>query len=802
MFELFFAVVQKIADRILIFGISALFAVGCGEQSGEEYLNKGADYVSKGELNKAELELKNAIQQNPDAAEPYYQMALLNEKSLNFKAMRMNLKEAVKIKPSYIEAREKLAKVHFLFNDLDLAEKEVEEIRKMQPENTTAKIVFAQILDRSDKSGEAMTLVSEVLAEKPDFVDALSLKAVLLFKNGDLDGALDTVDRALGIEKDNVSFHLFKIKLHGLKGDNNAVIGDYQTLITLQPDNDELKYALAKAYVVNQQQEEADTVLRNLIKEKPGNLKAKLMLLEFLSISDKRQANAELNDFLNNSNPKERIELAKWILLKNDLAKAKSILEQIVAGRDDNNKEKQTALYMLAALDFQQQEYDRSSTLIERLLQINPDYVDAKVLKAGILLKDGEEVAAEELLNNILWEKPDSDNAMVLLANLYQKRGERDKAHNKFLEAFKTNPANKQALLPLVDRALKKNHYDYAKELIRTSIAKGGEDLNLLEMLVKINFAEKNWDEAGKVIKIMERKKAGQLKGNYLTAQMLTQQKKYNEANELYRKILEKAPWHTLSLAALASNLEKLGQRNKMLEFLEDFSKKHPKNSASRLLTSRFLVLENKTGEAIALLSGFLQQQAEAESVYVELARLQISQGNPKGALKTYQQGLSKKPDSIKLMMALATFYQQEKKADLAIELYEKILTINPSLDIAKNNLAAILLERESEQNTTRAVELTRQFKKSEQPYFLDTYAWAQFKKGDDVEALQALKKVVVLAPDVPVFRYHLAKVYHQQGKNTEASLELHEALEQGKKSPFVEAELAQDLLNSLTANK
>lgn len=799
---------SKMSDRkiirIIVFTVSCLTVIACDnvEQSYEDYFKKGVQFYSQGEYSKAELELKNAIQKKPDAAESYYYLALLNEKSRNFRAMRVNLQEAIKRKPDYLEARGKLAKVHLLFNDLDQATSEVEAMQELQPENLSALTISAQILEKRQKSEESMKIVSQVLEKDADFIDALALKAVLLLKQQSYDEALSTIDHALNLDQDNISFHLLKIQLHGLKNDNAAVIADYQVLSELQPDNDEIKFALAKAYLKNEEQHRAVAILRDLIEDKPANTKAKLMLLELLSVVDRDKSIEELNNFLSASGPDEQIELAKWALSKKNTAKAREILNRLVTEQENDNKAKQTALYLLAGLSFQQRDYEKASKWSEELLRANPDYVDAKVLKAGILLNTGKFANAEELLNNVLWEKPDSDSALVLLAKIYLERGEKDKANNKFLEAFKINPANKQALLPLVDKALKNEHNDYAKELIQTSIVRGAGGLDLLSMLAKINMAEKNWKDAQKVIEVIEKKKNGQLLSRYLTAQMLTQQQKYSQAIELYQQILQQYPWHAASLAAMATSYEKIGKREQMIDYLADFSKKHPSNTASRLLTSRFLVLDNKTDQAIELLEGYLQNNPYAAPVYNELARLFFSQGDKESALKAYQQGLLKKPNDIKLLMSLASFYEQDREPELAIALYEKVLSINPSLDVAKNNLAAILLEQDSEESIARAIELTKTFKQSEQPYFLDSYAWAQYKNKNLMEALTALRRVIILAPDVPVFRYHLAEVYHHQGNDSAAILELREALELGKQSPFAEAESAEKLLDRLLAIK
>nr|WP_305908439.1 tetratricopeptide repeat protein [Methylomarinum sp. Ch1-1]MDP4521270.1 tetratricopeptide repeat protein [Methylomarinum sp. Ch1-1] len=477
-------------------------------------------------------------------------------------------------------------------------------------------------------------------------------------------------------------------------------------------------------------------------------------------------------------------------------------MTKIVAGQQDQSKPKQSALFMLAGISIQQKEFQQASALLERLLSINPDYVDAKVMQAALLLNEEKDAQAEALLNNILWEKPDSDSALVLLAKIYQQRGDRDKAYNKYLDAFKINPANKQALQPLVEQALRKEHNDYAKELIQTSMRRGGQSLDLLQMLAKVQIDDKDWEGAEKVIKAIETRKSGGLLAQLLSAQMRTRQEQFVKAIDIYQQILTQYPWHAPSLAAMANNYERLNKRSVMLNYLDEFIEKYPNQSSAQILKSRLLALDGKTEQAIALLQDYLRDHDMVSAAYGELAGLYLKQGKNESALRSYRQGLQKKPDNIKLLMALASFHEQQGQYDSAISQYEKVLTLAPDIEVVQNNLAAILLKQGTEAGIARAVELTAKFRQSEQPYFLDSYAWAQFKSDNVNEALTALRKVLVLAPDVPVFRYHLAKIYHQRGDRSKAVMELRQALRLGKKSPFVERESAEGLLDELLTAK
>ena len=95
-------------------------------------------------------------------------------------------------------------------------------------------------------------------------------------------------------------------------------------------------------------------------------------------------------------------------------------------------------------------------------------------------------------------------------------------------------------------------------------------------------------------------------------------------------------------------------------------------------------------------------------------------------------------------------------------------------------NLANLLVDDfESKENIQRAVKLSEQFADSENPYYVDTYAWALIKSGLPEVAEPLMKKVTEMAPSVAIFHYHRGIGFAQSGKSKEAKKALLAAREQ-----------------------
>ena len=60
--------------------VTSLVACGTSADSAADFIESGKKLLAEGQPEKARLEFKNAVQVDPNVAESYYQLALLDEK--------------------------------------------------------------------------------------------------------------------------------------------------------------------------------------------------------------------------------------------------------------------------------------------------------------------------------------------------------------------------------------------------------------------------------------------------------------------------------------------------------------------------------------------------------------------------------------------------------------------------------------------------------------------------------------------------------------------------------------------------
>lgn len=239
--------------------------------------------------------------------------------------MRENLIKTIELAPAHKEARLKLGKVQLLFGEPDAALEQAEVILKDSSQNLEALALKASALIRQKKQEEALAIIDSILKVNPNYTDALSLKALVYTEKENFTQALALIDTAIKSDTKNIVLHLFKIQLDAKTKNIDAVISDYQKLVSLSPDNQEFKISLAKIYSQAGKTKEAEEVLRGLVDEEPNNIKPKLMLLDFLTVTGKEKVEEQFHQFTekHNDQPRMLLDLSTWMIARKNFDEAR-----------------------------------------------------------------------------------------------------------------------------------------------------------------------------------------------------------------------------------------------------------------------------------------------------------------------------------------------------------------------------------------------------------------------------------------------------------------------------------------------
>jgi tetratricopeptide (TPR) repeat protein len=787
----------------LVFICLLVLIQACGktEDKVKSYLESGKTLYKQGNYDKAKIEFKNVIQLNPKQADAYYHLALMDEKSQNWQSMYANLTQATKLDPKNNDALLKLGRLALLSGHADETLSHAEAVLKNTPDNLDALAMKGAVFVKQGNLDGAMALAEQVLKRSPDHIEAVSLKTVIYITRKDTSAALATVEKALQTKSGDLSLLLLKLQIHTQDKNLAAMEQDYLGLAKQFPDKLEFSYALAKHYSDTAQTEKALSTLQTLIDGNPSNIKPKLVMLDFLAQKKPEQAEKTLLTYLAQypNEPDLHFRLVALYLTQNKLVEAKQELSKVVQLKP-TAKEGLNAKIMLAKLALQEKDADTANTLLNEVLSVDARHQDGLLLKARLDLQKG---LYDEVISNlrvVLGDYSKSDDALVLLGQAYLKKNSPELAEENFRKALAINPANFDALIPVISNLVKNKEAARADELLQKALAIKPDHPGALQALAQVKLLQKDWAGTQKVADAIASKPKGAGFSKFIGGKISEEQGLYKEAIGQYKEALTASPDLSDALRGMATCYEALKQGKDMYAYLEEFIKNHPDDSYPLLLQSQLLAKDKRFDDAFKILTDAVVKWPKIPDIYETMAGIHLEKKETDKAIAIINKGIEAIPDNVRLNIMLASTYEQTGDFAKALTTYDALVTKYPTVDLATNNLVSLLLDHfNTKENVDRAVSLSKRFERSEQPYFVDSYAWALINSGKNEEALQLLRDVVKKLPTVPVFRYHLGTAYHNTNSKALAVTELEEALKLGEKAGgFIEKEATEKLLKEL----
>jgi tetratricopeptide (TPR) repeat protein len=134
--------------------------------------------------------------------------------------------------------------------------------------------------------------------------------------------------------------------------------------------------------------------------------------------------------------------------------------------------------------------------------------------------------------------------------------------------------------------------------------------------------------------------------------------------------------------------------------------------------------------------------------------------------------------------MTLALLYERTNDFVNARDAYERLISNNPNLISALNNLACLYADRFDDSN--KAYDLARKARElaGNDPAVADTFGWVLFKRGEYQQALPILQESAAKLSDTPEVQYHLGMTAYMMGQTDLARVALQKAANAVKNFP------------------
>ena len=703
-----------------ILALATLILVACSGPDDLQMVQAARNYLSEQSVREAALELRGALQKNPDNA----------------------------------EARYLLGQINLDFGDDASAEKEFRRAREAGWQEDEAQVGLARALINANKFQD---LIDEVEI-KADYLptaraNLYGLRAAAQAGLGDVDQARETLAVGAAIDANAVQLFKITIQIQLATGDREGAASTLKQALSAHPDNPELLLLSATMAIQDNDHASAMEACRKVIEQDPPILitvygRQARFVLARLGIQDKNldQAQSALAPLLKmNADDPVANYLGGMLAFEQgntDLAEGRLLKVLKVAPEHS-----QTQL-LFGTVSYAQQDYEQAAYYIAKYLSEVPENVGARKLLGGTYMLLGQHDKAQDALQIGLEEEPE-DAELLALVGLSQLRGGETASGIEGLEhALKVAPERVALRGELAKAYLSAGENDQAIQQLKTILAEGGEAAQTETLLVIAYLRAGNFDQAiNTVLEMLARNpedpavltlvgnvfaasddkpearkyfnKALQVKPGFVPATLSLagleeQEGNYAEAASLYKGIVESDPEATAPLLSLARLAESQGKREEMLDWLEQARERAPRDIKSRViladyylrekqmkkadllvkeaikigprqptlltLQGRVMMADKRYNEALPILNELVTRAPESVFARALLGETYLKLGQTKDARRQLEIALEKQPYYVPALVLMVGVELQSSQYGQALEYAEQIQKAKPDL--------------------------------------------------------------------------------------------------------------------------
>lgn len=732
---------------LALFSLAAVLAVhpACRSTArARAHVEKGNEYLAQKQFSTAENEYQQAIKINPDFADAYYRLGLLQIQQEHPTAASQSLARAVHLDPRNPDARLRLA-------DLLVSSTEYAEARQQAE----------AVLQQDGKNSGAHRLLGQVALHQMQYLQAENeLKQAL-----DLDPRDPQTYEVLGLTQ-------------LLDAEYGAAEKSFQTAIEIKSDDPQTYINLADFYKGQNAPDRAEQVLRQGIAKVPRAVELPVALAGLYVERNRTPEAKHLLDQVeaDENNYPDGLRAAATLYLDNgDTASALNRFRALVNMNDND----QAAAKKVAECYLQLGRWQDAGEWIDQRDKDRHD-ADFRLLRARNDLGAFRlrEAAAE--LEGLIKDSPDLPAVYFYLSQVDTAQEEPVKAQQALADALRVQPGYLPALLGLGNISLQQSNPNaalaYASQVIATSfwvadahVIAGSSYL----LQGDLNQAQRAFELAAG---LNPRSPAAQER----LGRVLGVRGNNADAEKAYESSLAITPDYAPALSGLAEILSREGKSKQANTRMDRQIAAQPKSFQLYVAKAEFCVAQKDWACAEHSYRQVLALNPYYVNGYLALANVYAATDRAPAMIGEYEAARAKFPEYLPTYILLAQVYEFVGNVDRAGRTYQDALKIDPGSYQAMSNLARLYADHGG--SLSDALELAQKAK-AEQPDDAgvnDTLGWVYYKQELFRSALPLLEAAVAKRPQVAEFQFHLGMAYAKAEQPAQAHTSLQTALRLG----------------------
>jgi tetratricopeptide (TPR) repeat protein len=759
-----------------------LWLGGCDSPKDLEakYVASGKALYESGDLAKAAIEFKNALQIQPASLESQYYLGLIAEKQNKFDAASAAFQKVADADPHNFEANRKAGQYALMAGNADGAKRYAKALITQAPDKADGHTLMAAGFLLQSKLADAEKEARAALKLDPNNVDALVVLAGRQARDSKFEDALATIEQGLKTQPKNIDLLLVKLKIMFDQKRTADVVEVLRQMHEINPANPTYIIDLANQLALTGALTEAETMFRQALEG--GNDTDALISAYAMFLVQKRSLDEAIKQIKALA---EQTKLApKYVLLLEQLyIQAKKLDEAAALMRDlqqngANANDRLRAEVELARLAALQGNADAGLEQVEAILAQDPENEPALLLRGGLLLNAGKHDAAIADAKSVLHKDLNSVPALLLLSRAYEATGDNVLAIDALRSVARLTPNDVDVRLRLASLLAAKAPDDAMQNLdVAIALRPDAPELKVqkAEFLIRTNAP----DKAETIAQALLQAPATAAVGHRIIAESALARRDYATAiSELKLAEAGGQPFE-LTGPLLVAAYVRSGKADLATALLTERIAKDAGDAKSMVLLAGVEAQAGKLDEAEKLLRQAIAAKPDVTEPYVNLVQLLARQHKNAEVVKVTELASQKFPNDRGMALVAAVAYDTSGDFNAAKASYEKILAKWPDDTVAANNLAALIADvwPTDAPLLDRARQLAERFRGSDNAVLLDTLGWVLARQGNYDDAAILLARATSLTPDNQQMQFHYGMALKGKGLTTKAQAAFSQAL-------------------------
>lgn len=720
-----------------------LFFPACdrvGSQTFDQHVQNARVFQDKGELRASIIELKNALQQNPDSA----------------------------------EARLLLGEIYVAVRDGVSAEKELSRARKLGADGESSKIMLGQALLLQ----ESYTRILEEIEPDPgaspkDVARIQQLRAEAQFGLGHPEQACDLLEQSVRVDSTYVPVYWGLARCAAIREDFQYARTLLERALELEARNAETWIWLGKLAQMTSDFKAAEAAFSSALEISQDHVEAyQNLVFLYLATGEYDKARTQLGAARKFAPKNLRLLYLQGLLNfreKNYTEARDNLLEVLKSAPDD------TPSLLLSGVVFHELgSFQQAIQNLGKVLDRFPDNEHARKALAAALLKTGQSDRALTTLKPLLTAGSQNTDVWVLASEAALQGGHPAQARDYLQKAAADDPKNTRLRTALGVGLMMAGDAIRGVAELESVVAEDAEQTTAETLLILSYMDKREYDKALAALARLERKHPDDPTVHNFRGAIYAARKDIANA----RRSLERALAIQPNYKAALTNLAKLElQENNLAAARKHFEAVLVMDKSDVESMLALMRLESDEGKKITWLKRAVEANPAVLEPRILLAQYYLRKQQPAQALALAQEGVRLNPASRDAVDLLGTTQWENGEKDKALATFTQLATaMPPESAVAYYKLASVQAAM-TDSDTTRA-SLTKALKLK--PDYLPAQTalvWLEYNAGRPAEALKLAQRIQKQSPGLASGFMLEAKVLTAQEKHAEAAAAYEKAL-------------------------